>query len=171
MSFRTVWGFGGVKFEFDSSIEFPKAAGTLWFQQVGKIYTAKNGEQVNLLKGYRAMISVRLWNNNADGSDAILISELFDMISAAHGLPISIYPRYEPTVSSGLEFECILTSDIKMVDISNVAVGQYIDLEFSGAYLIDRIPTFVDNPASYYVIDIDSNTVTDINGNILTMEM
>ena len=173
MAMRSVWGFGNARFYYNgTTVTFPSAQGQLWFQQVGNQYVAKDGTLRNILRGYRAMMSIRLWNTAADGSDALLIQSLFSMITAANGAAITVYPRYEASTSSTLEFPSILTSDIKLIDgAPNVAVGQYIDLDFACIYLLSQIPTLIDNPSIYLVIDENDNQIVDESGYPITMEL
>jgi hypothetical protein len=174
MAMKSVWGFGNAKFYYNgTTVSFPAAQGQLWFQQVGNQYVAKDGTLRNILHGYRAMMSIRLWNTAADGSDAVLMQSLFSLITAANGAAITVYPRYNASTSSTLGFPSILTStDIKLIDgAPNVAVGQYIDLEFACIYLLSQIPTLVDNPSIYSVIDENDNQIVDEYGNPITMEL
>ena len=174
MAMKSVWGFGNARFYYNgTTVTFPSAQGQLWFEQVGNQYVAKDGTLRNILRGYRPKMSIRLWNTAADGSDAVLMQSLFSMITAANGAAIIVYPRYEASTSSTLAFASILTSsDIKLIDgAPNVAVGQYIDLDFACIYLLSQIPAFVDNPSIYFVIDENDNQLVDESGNTITMEL
>lgn len=171
MAMKSVWGFGGVQFEFDTTVIYTNGQGKLWFQQVNNIYTAKSGAVTNMLQGYRAMMSIKLWNSAADGSEATLFQQLLDMFNDANGAAITIYPKYTAATDSTLSFSMVLTSDIAIEDVANnTPVGQYLELQFTGALLLAQLPTLIDNPATYFVIDESGNQVVDEYGNNLTAE-
>ena len=171
MAMKSVWGFGGVQFEYDTTVTFTNGQGKLWFQQVNNIYTAKSGAVTNVLQGYRAMATIKLWQTKADGSEALLFQELIDMLNMANGAAITIYPKYDNASSSTLSYDMVLVSDIKIEDYANnTAIGQTLELQFTGSQILSTMPTLVDNPAQYFLIDENGNQVVDENANNLTAE-
>ena len=163
---NTVWGWGGIRFEYDTTIDFVKGEGTLRFTQDANTYRTKSGNMMHIVNGYRAMVTAKLWNLVA--ADAINIAALFDMISQANGAAISVYPRYSSSIQSGLSLEMICISDIGLNDVALVPVGQYIELEFMGSELLPAIPTLIDNPSTDYYVDESANQYIDDLGNIYT---
>lgn len=171
MAIKSVWGFGGVQFEYDTTVTFTHGQGKLWFQQVNNIYTAKSGAVTNILQGYRAMMSIKLWQTEADGSEAILFQQLIEMLNMANGAAITIYPKYDSATSSTLSYSMVLVSDINIEDLANnTPIGQSLELQFTGSHLLTVMPTLIDNPAEYFVIDENGNQVVDENANNLTAE-
>ena len=169
MAIKSVWGFGGVRFEYDTTITFTHGQGSLWFQQVNNIYTAKSGAVTNILRGYRPMMSIKLWQTESDGSEATLFQQLINMLNDANGAAITIYPKYDASTSSTLSYDMVLTSDINIQDTANnVAVGQTLDLQFTGAYLVNAMPTLVDNPSTFYLIDhLGQNVINHLGQKII----
>lgn len=164
---NTVWGFGGARFEFDTTIDFATATGKIRFAQEATTKKAKAGNIKQIMHGWRPMASIKIWN--VIDSDAISIVALFDMISAANGNPITIYPRYDSTTGSELGYDFICTTDIEMIDVALVPVGQYIELEFTGSQRISTIPTFINNPSTGIMVDESANVYVDDAGDTYTM--
>jgi hypothetical protein len=164
---NTVWGFGGARFEYDTTIDIATASGVLRFVQDANTYRTKAGTIKHIVNGWRAMAKIKLWN--VTDQDAIDIVGVFDMISSANGAPLTIYPRYDSANASTLGFELICTTDIEMIDYANVAVGQYIELEFTGYELLERIPTLIDNASTMNMVDESDYQYIDDLGNDYTM--
>jgi len=164
---NTVWGFGGARFEYDTTIDIATATGLLRFTQDANTYRTKAGTIKQIVNGWRPMAKIKLWN--VVDQDAIDIVGVFDMISSANGAALTIYPRYDNTSSSTLSFEFICTTDIEMIDVANTPVGQYIELEFTGYDLLDRIPAFINNPSIENMVDESANQYIDDLGNTYTM--
>jgi len=160
----TIWGFGGARFELDTTVDFTSAIGKLRFAQEATNRTAKAGNLKQIMRGWRPMLKIQLWNI-LDG-DAADIVAVFDMISTANGNPITIYPRYDSTSSSDLNFDFVCTTDIEMIDLADIPVGQYIELEFTGSQRLNTIPTFIANPAVGIMADESGNTYVDDAGNL-----
>jgi len=161
----TLWGWGGVKFEYNDTIEFAHGEGRITFQQDQNTYKSKSGNMIKRLNGYRALINVKIWNDT--DTDAAGLKSLFSILNDAGSNAITIYPRFDSVSGSTLSYEVYCNSDISMIDIAQVPVGQYIELEFIGSELLSEIPTLSSNPSTYYVIDNSGNTVVDASGNQL----
>jgi len=162
---KTVWGFGGIYFV--GIADFTTSTGTIRIMQEGVDRIAKDGTYDHRIKGYRARISVKLWNSASDGSDAVKIANLLDTLSALEG-KIAICPRYNLSSGSTLQFNVVCVSDYAMIDVANVAVGQYIELEFVELTRSTSIPTLLSDPSTLYIVDENANSVVDENGNKLT---
>ena len=167
---KTIWGFGGVRFAYlTNTATFTTADGKLSYEEVGNTYTAKDGTIKKIVKGYRARCSIKIWNNI--DAEAYALLDLFNILTSAQGNAITTYPRYNVATGSTLEYQMILASNIEMIDVAQVEVGQYIELSFIGTQLLSSIAQYLTNPDIYLVIDENDNQIVDESGYTITMEL
>ena len=118
-------------------------------------------------------------HSSADGERKTLLSTIKAFILGGktvggNGAAITIYPKYDNASSSTLSYDMVLVSDIKIEDYANnTAIGQTLELQFTGSQILSTMPTLVDNPAQYFLIDENGNQVVDENAtpNNLTAEL
>ncbi len=162
-----LWGFGAVTFSDGvDTITLNHATGRLGFTEERNVYRTKSGGTVVNHRGYRAKISVKLWNiGKADKkADAQTLSEVVAMLNSTKNVGIIVAPRVE--AAGSLHYLCLLDSDIDPEDISyNVPVGQTLDLEFTGKETLPNLPTFTSSEEYYNVVDADGDQIVDDDGN------
>jgi len=145
MAYKAVWNFGTVKIKrltSDDLIEFDigEGNGILKFTETVVSLVTNSGKQLKKSLGFRAIINIDL-TNICDGT-ADKITELFKQsnevrssdyaIAQGHDEPFRIYPRFDDDLLLGENYyyDCHLTSDIHMLDLAMVNVGQKILLTF-----------------------------------------
>lgn len=172
---RSIWGFGGARFEKPESaevaIQFDNALGQMWVIEDKSTWVTRSRKTVQIVHGYRVHMRIRLFNIGIAPNDANSITELFEMISNTITTGIKVYPRYSLTNVSLLGFLCRLTSPIAPQDIANVPVGQWIDLDFESIELLDRIPSTNDIPEYYNLVTTDGDNMVTTDGNNLVVRV
>jgi hypothetical protein len=156
MAYKAVWNFGTVKIKrltSDDLIEFDigEGNGILKFTETVVSLTTNSGRNLKKSLGFRAIINIDL-TNICDGT-ADKITELFKQynearssdyaIAQGHDEPFRIYPRFDDDLSldENYYYDCHLTSDISMLDLAPVNVGQSHALSFESIGLNPLLTT------------------------------
>jgi hypothetical protein len=166
MSYKAVWNFGTVKIKrltSDDLIEFDigEGNGILKFTETVVSLVTNSGKQLKKSLGFRAIINIDL-TNICDGT-ADKITELFKQsnevrssdyaIAQGHDEPFRIYPRFDDGLSldENYYYDCYLTSDIRMIDLAKVSVGQTVNLTFQS---VDLHPVLTTSTPEFTVWEV-----------------
>ena len=156
MAYKAVWNFGTVKIKrltSDDLIEFDigEGNGILKFTETVVSLVTNSGKQLKKSLGFRAIINIDL-TNICDGT-ADKITELFKQsnevrssdyaIAQGHDEPFRIYPRFDDDLllSENYYYDCNLTSEVSMIGLSTVNVGQTQTLSFESIGLSPLLTT------------------------------
>lgn len=156
MAYKPMWNFGGVRIAgvdggADISFDTDEAMGQIEFDEVvSGSFITNSGRVYKKTIGVRANIKMTIVNIKDGTADKI--SNLFNYfniartstyaLSSGRDEPIGIYPRFNTdyTVVENLKFDCYLNSNVSAPDIAKLNIGQIINLEFTGADVIN-LPT------------------------------
>jgi hypothetical protein len=149
-----IWkGWGGVRFVTDDTdVTFSGASGNTIDKPI-KIF--KENDSYNIIPriiGTRMTVITSNLFNVADSDYTkyvdlaeILTYLIFQDEDIANELirTVTIYPRYDSTLTTNLSYICTLKSDISASDISLCKTGQVMDLEWIVLSKQSRITTFI----------------------------
>jgi hypothetical protein len=115
------------------------------FEPVVTEFEDLEGDLIEVFKGWRPMLKLRLLNVKTLDYHAHL--NLIQIINASKslGLPLRCYPRYENGMN--LPLDLILKGRFGYEELTNLNAGQQIELEFSGKRLHSEIPGYVNLPS------------------------
>ena len=171
-----IWkGWGGCRFVANGiTADFPGGVGNTIDKPI-KIY--KENDSYNLIPriiGSRLTVTTKELYNIADNDyekyenlAQILTYLFFQQGDIATGLirTVTIYPRYDSTLGTNLNYECTLNSNITASDIARCKTGQVMDLEWIVLAKQDNIPTFISDTEGNNYADDSSNRYVDDSGN------
>lgn len=156
MAYKPMWNFGGVRIAgvdggADISFDTDEAMGQIEFDEVtAGSFVTNNGTIYKRTLGSRANIKMTIVNMKDGTADKI--SNLFSYfniartsayaLSSGRDEPIGVYPRFNTdyAVEENLKFDCYLSYSVSAPDTAKLNIGQIINLEFTGADVIN-LPT------------------------------
>jgi len=149
MAAKILFGFGGVKFSAGTdTATFEGGNGTITYTPIQIIKENVNHNIISRLLGYRVTINTSdLYNIDSDDYEQYqhLARILSSLVNSTLQRTVTIYPRYDTTITNDLTYECILTSAFSPDDICRIKTGQVLNLSFSCIAMQDTIPTTVSN--------------------------
>lgn len=161
MSATLVYGFGGVRIGCENNFaSFETAKSDFLFEPIFNQMQMLSGKIVKEIKGYRAKISVLIYN--AKAGDWQKIRNLFSFLNSNQ--EISIEPKFSSSLNP-LKFEnCILQGNISFKDLANFKCGQSIVLDFVTSEIYPEIPFCID---VYSFGELTDSTELNINDSSL----
>jgi len=143
MATKSIWGWGGVRFVYDTSdVTFLTSFVNLVFEPVKQVIELSDGTIYEKQRGWRARLSVDLLNYDTGDSDKVitLIGIINSSVTAQAG--ITIYPKYEtPDLGQNWSGQFRLASSIGFDDVvKNMFAGQSAQLDFVGSVIIPTLP-------------------------------
>jgi hypothetical protein len=171
MGNKMVWGFGGARFVFGSTIvDIPLAIGKLWFVDEAPEWTTINDIFVKHTPKHRPMASLDL--PNLQNTDYAAFINLLMLINERSGVDyktgIMVYPRFNFNVYDGLGYEMFCTSEYSINDLHPNGLAQKFPLQFKAKYTIPAIPTFYSDIAEYNITGDAGDNLTGDAGDIVT---
>jgi len=125
-------------------------AGVVEWEPVEELYETLSGDLLPRFKGYRAKITLTLYNMRAtDYQDHIKLMNIINL-SRSSGTPITILPRFSNGIS--LSIPAYPVENFGYKEITNLNAGQKLDVNFKSKALFRDLPAFVDIP-SFLMLD------------------
>lgn len=149
---KPIFGYGSPRFSLgnlEAIFGAHQAAGRVEFEPVVAEFEDLEGNLIEVFKGWRAILRLRLLNLKPLDYQAHL--SLIQIINASKrmGHPLRCYPRYENGMN--LPLDLIFKGRFGYEELTNLNAGQQIELEFTGKRLLSEIPGYVNLP-SYLLI-------------------
>jgi len=169
--FKSVWGFGGVKFTLGQktvTFDFLHNKGEIEFEP--ELFEKRTFNKKNLVRliGWDAVITVKLSNYKPD--DYLSFFSLFDIINESYrtNTPFTIQPRFAAGVYYTLAITCYFKGKIKPEDIERYECGQELELKFYSVYQIPELPKVVNTfIPSYLLLESGGYLLLESGGKIL----
>jgi len=163
----TVWDFGGVKFYWDlpgsgwtsAAVDFygsdanhSVADGVFKYVPQYLQDTNVDHDIVSKFLGYRAELTIELLNIKANDGSAI--ANFFAALNVYYDTyELGAKVNVDTTGDGGVWVEnLMLTSDISMININRLEIGQRLTLKFVAKELTQSIPTITSNSTQYDLI-------------------
>jgi len=139
-------------------------AGKVEFEPKEEMFETLGGDIIPRFKGYRAKVSVKLWNLRAqDYQDHLTLMNIINA-SRTNGVPILLQPRFSSGAS--LDIYVICKDKFGYDEITNLNAGQSLDLAFESKSLISELPLLVNLP-SFLRLDAQGYLLLSISGDRL----
>jgi len=145
-------GYGGIKLEMVSlglTVAFDNPAGfcqKVGFRPEGWERTTVNGK---CLQKKRFRVVIQGYFENFSDADYLLLEDLITIVNwhMASGEAIRVYPKNNVDSAWSLSFDCRLTGDLAIDDLSEqLLAGQSGELAFESVERLDAIPFHTDSP-------------------------
>jgi len=151
---------GGMEVHFSAK----NPAGTVEWEPVEEEFETLMGDLIMRFKGYRAKITLTLYNLRAtDYEDHIKLMQIINE-SRSTGEPIYIDPRFSNGLS--LTIAAYPVENFGYKEITNLNAGQKLDITFKSRSLFQELPAFVDIP-SFLMLDEDNYLLLSADGSRL----
>lgn len=162
MSYKHVWGFGGVRLIAGGLIaDLPYATSEIEFEPIRTQYTTLNQTLYPINLGWRVNITIDAVNACSD--DYTEHVTLIEVLNAHYhlGHELSVYPRYS-AADNNLVYICNLTSPVNWESIAPTKAAQRVRLTFSSVDPVYQLPTLTSDPTSFnWVYSEDDGATTD----------
>ncbi len=166
---KPIFGYGSPRFSIGSLeavFGSHQAAGRVEFEPVVKEFESLEGDLIEVFKGWRPTLRLRLLNvKTLDYQPHLRLIQIINS-SKTMGIPLRCYPRYENGMN--LPLSLIFKGRFGYEELTNLNAGQQIELEFSGKSLLSEIPGYVNLP-SYLLISAGSYLLLDSEGSRLIL--
>ena len=169
-----IQGFGGVKFMSSTETldaEFTTGYGTITYTPKFLRYENVDYELIQRFLGYRVSIEVNIYNFK--DTDYIQMQNLFRIINSTISETgtgyLIIFPKYDVAQTGNLYFEAIPDSEVKLISIARVKIGQTLKLKFIVPDL-KHLTTSTGNLDLANWVDESNNKMVDQNGNYLILK-
>ncbi len=144
---QILFGFGGVKIQGTLyTASFSGGIGKITYTPIQLRDENVDHNVVSRLLGYRVTIDISELIN-IDPDDYLqyqyLASILSELVDSDSQKTVTIIPRNDTTITSDLEYTCILTSPFSPDDLHRVKTGQRVSLQFTSIEKHTSIPTTV----------------------------
>lgn len=152
-----IFNYGSPRFyvheQLNVHFDTRQAAGMVVFEPVEEFITTLGGKSIPVFKGYRANVSLKLYNTRSSDSDQHII--LMKVINHARQMrkAILLQPRY--CNGRTLDLYVYPEGDFGYKEITNLNAGQSIELTFHSEELLTSLPLVSAIPA-FLKIDKDS---------------
>ena len=166
---KPIFGYGSPRFSLgnlEAVFGAHQAAGKVEFEPVVTEFEDLEGDLIEVFKGWRPILKLRLLNVKTLDYQAHL--NLIQIINASKslGLPLRCYPRYENGMN--LPLDLIYKGRFGYEELTNLNAGQQLELEFSGKRLLSEIPGYVNLP-SYLLIGEGAYLLLSSDGSRLVL--
>lgn len=166
---KPIFGYGSPRFALGNLQAYfgaHQAAGRVEFEPVEREFETLEGDIIEVFKGWRAKVLLRLLNvKNLDYLPHLALIQILST-SKQTGYPIRCYPRYENGMNLPLDLS--FKGRFGYEELTNLNAGQQIELEFVAKSLLSEIPGYVNLP-SYLLISDASYLLLSDNGSRLIL--
>lgn len=166
---KPIFGYGSPRFSLGSLeavFGAHQGAGRVEFDPVVNEFESLGGDLIEVFKGWRPLVKLRLYNVKTLDYQAHLNLIQIINTSKVQGKTIRMYPRYENGMN--LPLDVIFKGRFGYEELTNLNAGQQIELEFSGKRPMSEIPGYVNLP-SYLLISAGSYLLLDPDGSRLIL--
>ncbi len=163
-----LFGFGGVRLVCaGTDCVLTNATGTLAFEPVNLINTTINYSQDYKFIGYRARITLDVYNTCANDIDEFI--KLVAIFNAANsGQTLTVYPYYDST-KDNLGYVVRSNSTFYPEQIARTQVGQKISLAFESVDVVTSLPSLTSSQTTRYWLTQDDKNITTQAGDKLLL--
>lgn len=165
MSYRHMWGFGGVTLECGGyTASFDRAIGELRFDPIQNSYTTLNQSVYNINFGWRVHIEFEAINTSC-GDTYTTHRTLMNVLNAHYygGSPLTIYPRYS-TTDPNLAYVCHLSGSVDYESLAAVKAAQRIRLAFDSVDPVYALPTLTSDMVRSDLLTLGMDTLVTLDG-------
>lgn len=164
-----IFSYGAPRFSLGNlSVAFSNKnpAGTIEFEPKEDNFETLSGKQITNFKGYRAKITLKLYNLAPDDYQKHL--QLLNIIntSRSFNVPILLQPRFSTGATLSLWVRA--KSSISYKEITNLNAGQTVDLNFESDNLLSEMPLLVNLPG-FLLLDSSHYLLLDSSGHKLIL--
>lgn len=154
--------------DIDVHFSAKNPAGVVEWEPVEEQYETLSGDLLPRFKGYRAKITLTLYNMRAtDYQDHIKLMKIINY-SRNTGIPITILPRFNDGFT--LSIPAYPVDSFGYKEITNLNAGQKLDINFKSKSLFQEVPAFVNLP-SFLMLDAGSYLLLSADGSRLIITM
>lgn len=164
-----IFSYGAPRFALGNlAVQFSEKnpAGAIEFEPKEEYFETLGGTEIASFKGYRAKISLKLYNLASYDYQKHL--QLLNIINTSRSTnkPILLQPRFSSGVTISLWVRA--KNSISYKEITNLNAGQVIDLNFESVDLLSSIPLIVNLPG-YLMLDSSHYLLLDDSGHKLIL--
>lgn len=170
MANTLIWGFGGVMIQdtFGGAMISALASGSLWFEDESNSYKTIGGTSYKKPAKWRPYIEVTMFNiTDTDYSNildflAIInnVNALAPSIGYQSAAPITVFPRYDTLIETGISYDCNCVSNMNPKDVHINGKGQVFTVKFEGVNTINVLPMLTNGGSVVTITSYDGSTIT-----------
>lgn len=143
-----IFGYGSPRFYIDDELcvhfDGKQAAGVVVFEPVEELIETLGGDLIRNFEGYRAQVSLKLYNTRNKDIDQHLMMLRIINKSRESGAEILLQPRYQN--GRTLDLMVYPKGDLGYKEITNLNAGQDVELSFVSVRLLKNFPLVSSRP-------------------------